>query len=167
MNSQPWGTGPAGPPPPSREPIVKVPPAALVLALSMPVLFWLQARLPDMGMAWAFYPTDLSQTLGWPGIVTAMLLHGSWTHAGLNAVTAVCFAPPVARVLPGARGAGARTRRSIRGAWKSASASGAGGSTSRDSRASTSRPRPRSSGCGRCSNRCARSPRRRTIWTVR
>ena len=106
MNSQPWGTGPAGPPPPSREPIVRVPPAALVLALSMPVLFWLQVRLPDMGMAWAFYPADLSQTLGWPGILTAMLLHGSWTHAALNAVTALCFAPPVARMLPGARGAG-------------------------------------------------------------
>ena len=40
-----------------------------------------------MGMTWAFYPVDLGRTLGWPGIVTAMLLHGSWTHAALNADT--------------------------------------------------------------------------------
>lgn len=105
MNSQPWGTGPAAPLPPTREPIVKVPPAALVLAVSMPLLFWLQIRLPDMGMTWAFYPVDLGRTLGWPGIVTAILLHGSWTHAALNAVTSLCFAPPVARMLPGWRGA--------------------------------------------------------------
>lgn len=106
MNSQPWGTRPVDPLPPTREPIVKVPPAALVLAISMPVLFWLQLRLPDMGLKWAFYPADLTSTLGWPGILTAMLLHGSWTHAILNAVTALCFAPPVARMLPGRRGAG-------------------------------------------------------------
>jgi membrane associated rhomboid family serine protease len=106
MNSQPWGTGPVMPPPPAREPIIKVPSAALALAVSMPLLFWLQLRLPGMGTDWAFYPSDLQRTLGWPGIVTAMLLHGSWTHAALNAVTALCFAPPVARMLPGWRGAG-------------------------------------------------------------
>lgn len=106
MNSQPWGSGPVRAGPPVREPLTNVPPVALVLALSMPLLFWLQLRLPDMGLGWAFYPVDLGRTLGWPGILTAMLLHGSWTHALLNAVTALCFAPPVARMLPGWKGAG-------------------------------------------------------------
>lgn len=107
MNTQPWGASPTDPLPPTREPILKVPPIALALALSMPALFWFQERLPDMGLVWAFYPSGLGQALAWPGVLTAMLLHGSWAHAVFNAVTALCFAPPVARMLPGLRGAGA------------------------------------------------------------
>ncbi|MBO9502198.1 rhomboid family intramembrane serine protease [Brevundimonas sp. A19_0] len=105
MNSQPWGSGPLQPQPPVREPILKIPAAALFLALSMPLLYAVQLQLPDGGLNWAFYPADLARTLGLPGLVTAMLLHASWSHAALNAVTCLCFAPPVARMLPGGRGA--------------------------------------------------------------
>ncbi len=104
MNSQPWGSGPIQPQPPAREPILKVPTVALVLALSMLVLYDLQLRLPDDGLRWAFYPSTLPENLGWPGLVTAMFVHTSWAHAATNALLALIFAAPVARMLPGGRG---------------------------------------------------------------
>lgn len=105
MNTQPWGTGPAGPPPPpAREPILKVPTVALVLALSMLLLYDLQLRLPDDGMRWAFYPPTLQENLGWPGLVTAIFVHTSWAHAATNALLTLIFAAPLARMLPGGRG---------------------------------------------------------------
>jgi membrane associated rhomboid family serine protease len=73
------------------------PVAVVLIALSMPVLFFFQRQLPDMGGAMAFAPVDLENGR-WGGLLTAMLLHGSWTHAIMNAVGALAFGAPVARL---------------------------------------------------------------------
>ncbi|MBC1183971.1 rhomboid family intramembrane serine protease [Brevundimonas sp. WCHBH090558] len=74
-----------------------VPLVVLLIAASMPTLFFFQRDLPDMGMSMAFAPIDLEQGR-WGGLLTAMLLHGGWTHAIMNAVAALAFGTPVARL---------------------------------------------------------------------
>lgn len=74
-----------------------VPLVVLLIAASMPTLFFFQRDLPDMGMSMAFAPLDLEQGR-WGGLLTAMLLHGGWTHAIMNAVAALAFGTPVARL---------------------------------------------------------------------
>jgi len=82
---------------PAREPAFNVPLVVLLIVLSMPTLFFFQRDLPDMGMSMAFAPIDLEQGR-WGGLLTAMLLHGSWAHAIMNAVAALAFGTPVARL---------------------------------------------------------------------
>ena len=74
-----------------------VPLVVLLIAASMPTLFFFQRDLPDMGMSMAFAPIDMEQGR-WGGLLTAMLLHGGWTHAIMNAVAALAFGTPVARL---------------------------------------------------------------------
>lgn len=74
-----------------------VPLVVLLIAASMPTLYFFQRDLPDMGMSMAFAPIDLEQER-WGGLLTAMLLHGGWTHAIMNAVAALAFGTPVARL---------------------------------------------------------------------
>lgn len=88
---------------PPREKIFNAPLIAVLVALSMPVLFLGQLRLPDFGMSLAFRASDLA-TGYWGGLFTSMLLHGGWGHVGMNAVGAFAFGPPVARLLRGAWG---------------------------------------------------------------
>ncbi len=90
---------------PSREPIFKAPPAALLLAASIPGFYCLQILMPDQGMAYAFRPVSLVEGGWWPGVATSMILHGGWPHALINAAFALAFAPPVARLFSGPRGA--------------------------------------------------------------
>ena len=76
-----------GPPlsdPPKSEAVFNAPLSVVVVALSMPVLFFFQRQLPDMGASMAFAPIDL-QNGRWGGLFTAMLLHGGWAHALMNA----------------------------------------------------------------------------------
>jgi membrane associated rhomboid family serine protease len=77
---------------------------AVLLAASMPILYLLQSRLPDQGLALAFRPASLIEGGWWPGIVTSMFLHAGWAHTLMNAVAALAFAPPVARLFAGAKG---------------------------------------------------------------
>ena len=44
---------------PPSERIVTAPPVALILAASLPILFWLQTTLPDGGLSLAFSPASL------------------------------------------------------------------------------------------------------------
>lgn len=74
-----------------------VPLVVLLIAASMPTLFFFQRDLPDMGMSMAFAPIDLEQGR-WGGLLTAMLLHGGWGHAFVNAAAALAFGTPVARL---------------------------------------------------------------------
>jgi membrane associated rhomboid family serine protease len=90
---------------PPREKILNAPPVAALLALSMPVLFLLQQRLPDGGLSYAFLPSSLVYGDWWPGLFSAMLVHGGWGHVLANAIAALAFGPPVARLFPGLRGA--------------------------------------------------------------
>ena len=96
-----------GPPAePRREPVFNVPLLALLVAVSMPALFLFQSGSPDAWIGMAFVPLDLGQGR-WGGLITSMLLHGGWAHALMNAVGALTFGAPVARLLRGPAGVGA------------------------------------------------------------
>lgn len=86
---------PAGAP---REKILNAPFLPVLIAASMPVLFWFQERLPDEGLSMAFRAGDLARGQ-WGGLFTSMLLHGNWAHVTMNAVGALAFGTPVARLL--------------------------------------------------------------------
>ena len=64
---------------------------AVGVAVSMPILYWLQTRLPDGGVSLAFRPSSL-----WDG---------GWPHVAMNAILGLAFGAPVARLMPGAKGA--------------------------------------------------------------
>ncbi len=93
----------AGPPPTER--IFNAPLLAVVVAASMPALYFFQERSRDFWLGLAFAPYDLSDGR-YGGLVTSMLLHGSWVHALMNAVGALTFGAPVARLFHGAVGVG-------------------------------------------------------------
>ena len=89
---------------PPSERIFTAPLVAVLLAASLPLLFWLQTRLPDGGLSMAFRPASLWRGDWWPGLFTSMFLHGGWAHVAMNALGVFAFAPPIARLMPGARG---------------------------------------------------------------
>lgn len=78
---------------------------AVGVAVSMPVFYWLQTRLPDGGLSLAFRPSSLWDGGWWPGVLTSMFVHGGWPHVAMNAVLGLAFGTPVARLMPGAKGA--------------------------------------------------------------
>ncbi len=84
--------------------IFNAPLVAVLLAVSLPVLFWLQEGLDDRGMGFAFRAATLWTGGWWPGLFTSMFVHANWTHVAMNAVGAFAFAPPVARLMAGPRG---------------------------------------------------------------
>jgi membrane associated rhomboid family serine protease len=90
---------------PVREPMFNAPwPAMLVVALIIGG-YALQSRFPpEMVNPFVFAPADLSIGHWWTS-VTAIFLHGSWTHALTNAAFALAFGAPTARFL-GANPAG-------------------------------------------------------------
>ena len=90
--------------PPHPDRILNAPPVAVALAASMPALYWLQARLPDAGLSFAFRPSSLWDGQWWPGVLTSMLVHGGWAHVAMNAIAALAFGSPVARLMGGVRG---------------------------------------------------------------
>lgn len=92
---------------PSRERIFNAPLAAVLTAISIPALFIVQRELPDGGFGLAFRPSSLTDGQWWPGLLTAMFLHAGWSHVAMNALGAIAFGPPVARLMPGLRGAAA------------------------------------------------------------
>ena len=81
----------------TSQPIFRAPFLALLVAASMPLLFWFQQGLPDFGMGMAFRPTDLEEG-HWQGLFTSMLLHGGWMHVLMNAFGALAFGTPIARL---------------------------------------------------------------------
>jgi len=93
----------AGPPP--RERIFNAPLLAVLLAASMPALYVLQERSRDNWLGLAFAPVDLGEGR-YGGLFTSMLVHGGWVHALMNAVAALTFGAPVARLFRGPAGAG-------------------------------------------------------------
>jgi len=88
---------------PERQPILNAPPLAVLLALSMPALYLLQERMPELTRLGAFYTRDLGEGR-WTGLFTAMLLHQGWPHVAMNALGALTFAAPVARLMRGGKG---------------------------------------------------------------
>ena len=86
------------------ERILNAPPVAVLVAASMPILYFVQERLPDEGLSLAFRPSSLWNGQWWPGLLTSMFVHGGWAHVAMNAIAALAFGPPVARLLGGAKG---------------------------------------------------------------
>lgn len=72
----------------------------------MPILYLAQLALPDGGLSLAFRPSSLWNGQWWPGLLTSMFLHGGWAHVAVNAIVALAFGPPVARLMGGAKGVG-------------------------------------------------------------
>ena len=106
----PWDTGPAGEAPPTgREPIFNAPWPAVAIVAVIVIAYALQSALApgDAGIQrWGFTPADLDHGR-WPGLITMMFVHISWAHALMNAVAALAFGPPVARLMgPGIKGPG-------------------------------------------------------------
>lgn len=91
-----------------KEPLFTAPWPAVVLSGLILALFALQSQFDtrdDLIYAFALNPALLSvDTLD--TLVTTLFLHGSWMHAGLNAVFGLAFASGVARVF-GTRAGGA------------------------------------------------------------
>ncbi len=120
MNRQPgpWDL-PADPTPPLGEPVAAVPPAgreprpdprggpafnaplpAVLLAVSMPALYWFQAGAEDpfgVVLRWGLIPRQVMAG-DWVGLFGAMLLHGNWAHVAMNALGALAFGSAVARL---------------------------------------------------------------------
>ncbi|WP_269514376.1 rhomboid family intramembrane serine protease [Brevundimonas subvibrioides] len=69
----------------------------------MPGLYFFQSRAHTYWLELAFAPVDLSQGR-YAGLVTSMFVHGGWAHAMMNAVAALTFGTPVARLFRGTVG---------------------------------------------------------------
>ena len=85
---------------PPREPILRAPWPAVALALSFPLLYAVQGLAGNPGvveMRFGFSPADLAAGR-YGGLVTALFVHGGWPHAVLNALGALAFGAPVARL---------------------------------------------------------------------
>ena len=80
------------------------PATAVLLAAALPVLFWMQTQLPDGGLSLAFRPASLWRGEGLATLFTSMFVHSGWGHVATNAVVALAFGAPVARLLAGTRG---------------------------------------------------------------
>lgn len=93
---------------PPNDRIFNAPLVAVLVVVSMPAFYGLQTTLeaqqPGLVQSLAFRPSSLFDGEWWPGVLTSMFLHAGWAHVGMNALGGLAFAPPVARLTPGARG---------------------------------------------------------------
>lgn len=93
------------------QPAFNAPLVALLVTLSMPLFYLVQAPMevadPALVRSLAFRPSSLFDGGWWPGVLTSMFLHANWPHVAMNAIGALAFAAPVARVMKGAGGAAA------------------------------------------------------------
>ncbi|MDC7685243.1 rhomboid family intramembrane serine protease [Asticcacaulis sp. BYS171W] len=86
---------------PYKEPLFTAPWPAVVLSGLILALYALQSHFDTRGMiqyAFGLNPTLLFSQGAYDTLVTTMFLHGSWTHAGFNALFGLAFASGVARV---------------------------------------------------------------------
>ncbi len=88
-----------------KERLFNAPLIAVLVAASMPALYAFQERAHTYWLGLAFVPADLTQGR-YGGLVTSMLVHGGWVHAMMNAIAALIFGTPVARLFRGIGGVG-------------------------------------------------------------
>jgi membrane associated rhomboid family serine protease len=84
---------------PKSAPLFNAPWPALFVCFGILLLYAVQSfsgRQTELFQAFSLIPI-LAWNGNWDRFFTYMLLHGSWLHAGLNAVMALAFATPVAR----------------------------------------------------------------------
>src|SRR5688572_26890250 len=88
------GRGRGGAP---HEPMFNAPWPALVLVALIVGGYAVQSRGPleALVLSFAFSPALLDEGQ-WTGLVSSLFLHGSWTHALMNAGFALAFGAPVA-----------------------------------------------------------------------
>lgn len=100
--TQPWGQ-----PRPAREPMFNAPWTVVVLCLGLVVLYAAQRlTLTNQAVEQLGVTRAALEAGRWQTLFTAMFLHGSWPHVLMNAVAALAFGPPVARLFgSGMRGA--------------------------------------------------------------
>jgi membrane associated rhomboid family serine protease len=87
-------------PPPAREPVFNAPWPAVAIVVVILGSYLLQVWVgggPAAAGELGFTPQDLAVGRWWTPL-TVMFVHGGWVHAGMNALAAFAFAPPVARL---------------------------------------------------------------------
>lgn len=78
---------------------------ALLLAVSIVGLYALQSGPEEMAISYRYGLIPARMADGdYAGLITHMLVHGGWMHAIMNAVGALAFAAPVARLMGGLKG---------------------------------------------------------------
>ena len=83
---------------PVREPMFNAPWTAVALVAVIVLGYAIQSRLPDFELLpFVFSPAALAQGAWWTPL-TAIFLHGNWTHALTNAGLVLAFGTPVARL---------------------------------------------------------------------
>lgn len=98
------------PAPPERrrpEPIFNAPWPAMTVTLVIIASFIIQGRIAER--VWAPFvltPAEVLQLGRWETLLTPLFLHGGWVHTLMNAVAALAFGSPVARLF-GLRAGGA------------------------------------------------------------
>ncbi len=84
-----------------REPVLNAPLPALLVALSIPAIYFLQSQVVDTDSLFRNYgltPYIVEQG-DYVGLFTSLILHGNWAHALMNAAFALAFGVPVASLL--------------------------------------------------------------------
>lgn len=103
LTSMPWSRTPAEED--TRPPALGAPRIALALAASMPLLYLAQRFVGDAWiLALSYRPASLFDGGWWPGLITAIFVHAGWGHALMNAIFALAFGAPVARLFRGPAG---------------------------------------------------------------
>lgn len=89
-----------------RQPFLNAPWPPVLISAGLAGLYAVQSLAPLEAVVarFAFSPAKLAAG-DWAGTVSALFVHGTWTHALLNAAFALAFGSPVARFL-GERGSG-------------------------------------------------------------
>jgi membrane associated rhomboid family serine protease len=105
MDSERPATPPTPESPSGREPVFNAPGPALLLAVSIVGLYALQSGPEEMAISYRYGLIPARMADGdYAGLITHMLVHGGWMHAIMNAVGALAFAAPVARLMGGLKG---------------------------------------------------------------
>lgn len=102
--AKPWDSrpepDPGGPPEPApvREPAFNAPWQAVAVTVVILAGYLVQTRFPVDAVvgAYAFAPVNLAPGR-WETVITAIFLHGSWSHAMMNGAFALAFSTPLAR----------------------------------------------------------------------
>lgn len=97
---QPWSDGPEPLPDgrPSREPLFNAPWQAVAVTVLIMGGYAVQTLFPADAIAdaYAFSPANLAPGR-WETVITSIFVHGSWSHAMMNAGLALAFSAPLAR----------------------------------------------------------------------
>lgn len=83
-----------------REPVLNAPWPTLLLSAGLVALFAWQSVQPDQDAVFLRYGLSAAslEEGRWGTLFSSMFVHGNWTHVILNAVAALAFGAPVARL---------------------------------------------------------------------